>query len=162
MRTKFALFLLILFALFTSVEGQIESKTVAIESATARELIKLNQELINALASGNKSVVDRIYGKDFVRISIDGELLTKAQLLAALKVPEAGTKTVYESLDIQVFDYGKTAVLTYLSIRHREVKGEKLPDFYYRVADTFVKRAGRWEKVISTGTPIPAKNTLLK
>ena len=162
MKTKFVIFTLILFAVSGYVQAQTANKTVAPQSATARELIKLNQELIDALASGNKSVVDRIYGKDFVRISVEGELLTKAQLLAALKVPEPGTKTVFESLDIQVFDYGNTAVLTYLSIRHREVKGEKMPDFYYRIADTFVKRGGRWEKVISAGTPIPAKNAVPK
>jgi hypothetical protein len=83
-------------------------------------------------------------------------------LLANLKPPASGNATSYESLDIKTFDYGDTVILTYLSIRHREVNGEKIPDFYYQVADTFVKRKGRWQKVLSTGTPIPSKNTPVK
>jgi len=125
---------------------------------TAQELIALNQELIDALARGDKSVVERIYADDFVRTSTQGETFTRAQLLASLKAPEPGVKIVYESKDIQVFDYGNAAVLVYLSIRHTDNKGEK-SDFPYRVTDTFVKRGGRWVKAASAGTPVLAKTT---
>jgi len=126
------------------------------KTSTAQELIALNQELIDALARGDKSVVERIYADDFVRTSTQGETFTKAQLLASLKVPEPGVKIVYESKDIQVFDYGNAAVLVYLSIRHTDNKGEK-SDFLYRVTDTFVKSDGRWVKAASAGTPVLAK-----
>ena len=125
---------------------------------TAQELIKLNQELIDALARGDRAVVERIYADDFVRTSTQGETFTKAQLLASLKAPEAGVKIVYESKDIQVFDYGNAAVLVYLSVKHTDDKGEK-SDFLYRVTDTFVKRSGRWVKAASAGTPVLSKNT---
>ncbi|HEX8068799.1 MAG TPA: nuclear transport factor 2 family protein [Pyrinomonadaceae bacterium] len=131
------------------------------EADTARELIKLNQELIDALARGDRAVVERIYADDFVRTSTQGELFTKAQVLAALKAPEAGVKTVYESQDIKVFDYGHAAVLVYLSIRHTDNHGAK-SDFLYRVTDTFVKRGGRWLKAASAGTPVPAKDATTK
>jgi ketosteroid isomerase-like protein len=137
------------------------SDTVKRESDTARELIKLNQELIDALARGDKAVVERIYADDFVRTSTQGEVFTKPQLLASLKAPEDGVKIVYESKDIKVFDYGNAAVLVYLSIRHTDNKGEK-SDFLYRVTDTFVKRSGRWVKVASAGTPVPEKNVAPK
>jgi hypothetical protein len=114
-------------------------------SPVAQKLIALNQELIDALATGDKSVVDRIYADTFVRVSVKGELFTKAQLLASLKPPAPGVKTVYESLGIEVFEYGDAAVLTYLSIRHTDNHGEKT-DFFYRVADTFVKQNGRVAK----------------
>jgi hypothetical protein len=129
------------------------------KQTTAEQLIALNQELIDALARGDKTIVARIYGDDFVRISVDGEVFTKAQILEGLKPSAPGFKTFYESLNIKTFDYGDTVILVYLSIRHREVNSVKVPDFYYQVADTFVKRKGRWQKVLSTGTPIPAKNT---
>ena len=153
---KTALFILLMLAAPAGVRAQAAAQTPARpQSETARELVRLNQELIDALARGDKSVVERIYGDDFVRVSVKGELLTKAQLLAALKAPEPGVKVTYESLDIQVFDYGDAAVLTYLSIRHTDNKGEK-SDFRYRVADTFVRRGGRWRKAVSTGTPVLA------
>jgi hypothetical protein len=158
MKMKFILLIVLFAGTSILVEAQTKGQPDQSRSSTAQQLIKLNQELIDALASGDKSVADRIYAKEFVRVSVEGELLTKAQVLAALKVPQPGFKTVYESLNFQFFDYGETAVLTYLSIRHREINGQKIPDFYYRVADTFIKRDGQWQKILSTGTPIPAKN----
>lgn len=121
--------------------------------STEQELIGLNQELITALEHGDKSVAERIYADDFVRTSTQGEVLTKAQVLASMKAPDAGSKVSYESLNIQVFDYGSAAVLVYLSIRHTENKDGK-SDFYYRVTDTFVRREGRWLKAASAGTPV--------
>ena len=158
---KIGIILLALLLTATTMFAQSSSKKDEELTKIGRELIKLNQELIDALARGDKSVADRIYADTFVRISVKGELLTKAELLKTLKAPEPGIKIVYESLDIQVFEYDDSAILTYLSIRHTDNKGEK-SDFYYRVADTFVKRSGRWQKAISTGTPITEKNSTLK
>ena len=164
MKVIITVFMMLLFGL--SILAQSESRKKITDrsnsnkkQSTAERLIALNQELIDALARGDKSVAERIYGNDFVRISVDGEVFTKAQILAGLKPAAPGSKTFYESLDIKTFDYGDTVLLVYLSIRHREVNSVKVPDFYYQVADTFVKRNGRWQKVLSTGTPIPAKNT---
>lgn len=157
----FSFFVLMASCMSVMAQTSAEKSTKPARSAVAQELIALNQQLIDALSTGDKSVVDRIYADTFVRVSIKGELFTKAQLLASLKPPPPGIKTVYESLDIEVFEYGKTAVLTYLSIRHTNNQGEK-PDFFYRVADTFVKQSGRWRKAVSTGTPIEGKNTVSK
>ena len=136
---------------------KVTGKSARRKADTRQELIRLNQELIDALAHGDKAVAARIYADDFVRTSTQGEVFTKEQLLASLKAPEAGVKIVFESKDIQVFDYGDAAVLVYLSIRHTDNKGEK-SDFPYRVTDTFVRRSGRWVKAASAGTPVPAKN----
>jgi ketosteroid isomerase-like protein len=130
-------------------------------AATEQELIKLNQELIDALARGDRATVDRIYAEEFVRTSVQGEVLTKAQLLASLKAPEAGKTVTYESKDIKVIDYGDAAVVIYLSIRHTDAGGQK-SDFLYRVTDTFVRRAGRWQKAASAGTPVLKENAALK
>jgi ketosteroid isomerase-like protein len=123
-------------------------------SAKVEGLKRLNQQLIDALQTGDKAAADRVYGKDFVRISVDGDVFSRAQVLAAMKPPAAGSRTTYESRDIQAFDYGDTVVMTYHSIRRRETAGKAEPDFHYRVADTFVKRKGRWEKAVSAGTPM--------
>jgi uncharacterized protein DUF4440 len=123
-------------------------------SQTEQELIRLNQELVDALARGDKSVANRIYADNFVRITVQGGVLTKAQVLDSLKAPDANVKISYESKDIKVFDYGTTAILVYLSIRHTDNKGER-SDFFYRVTDTFIKRDGHWIKAASVGTPIP-------
>ena len=127
-------------------------------SRTQQELIRLNQQLIDALARADKSAAGRIYADDFVRITVQGDVLTKAQVLESLKTPEAGVKVSFESKDIKVIDYGNAAVLVYLSIRHTDNKGQR-SDFLYRVTDTFVKKGGRWVKAASVGTPIP-QNTV--
>lgn len=149
---------LVLFAATHALAQKSQGSRSPHKADTAQELIALNQELIDALARGDKSVAERIYADDFVRTSVQGETFTKAQLLASLKAPKPGVKIVYESKDIQVFDYGNAAVLVYLSIKHSDIKGEK-SDFLYRVTDTFVKRGGRWVKAASAGTPVLAKAT---
>ena len=122
-------------------------------SALGRQLIAINQELIDGLARSDISVAQRIYADDFIRITLDGGLLTKTQVISALKTPAAGVKITYESKDIQVFEYGDAAVLTYLSIRHTDSSNGR-SDFRYRVADTFVRRNGVWLKAVSAGTPV--------
>ncbi len=118
------------------------------QTSTASTLIALNQSLVEALARGDKATVARIYAKDFVRVTVQGGLLTREQVLAGVAAPAAGLS--YESKDIQVFDYGTAAVVTYLSIRHAKDK----PDFLYRVTDTFVLVDGQWQKAASAGTPV--------
>jgi len=159
---KTTLFLSLLLAVSTGAYAQTTAKPLAKQpSNTEQELIRLNQELIDALARGDKSVAGRIYGDDFVRITTQGGVLTKSEVLASLKAPEAGVKISYESKDIKVIDYENAAVLVYLSIRHTDNKGEK-SDFLYRVTDTFVKKDGRWIKAASVGTPIPKESTISK
>ncbi|MBV9959959.1 MAG: nuclear transport factor 2 family protein [Acidobacteria bacterium] len=152
---------MLLLAVQTCVQAQQAGKPADKSSgksarSTEQELIALNQELIDALARGDRAAVDRIYAPEFVRTTVQGGLLTKAQALDSIKAPADGVKITYESKEIQVFDYGNAAVLAYLSIRHTENKGEK-SDFLYRVTDTFIKRDGRWLKVASAGTPVVAK-----
>lgn len=154
---KIILLTALLLAASTCVYAQAKIKpTAKPASKTEQELIRLNQQLIDALARGDKSVADRIYADDFVRITVQGGVLTKAQVLESLKAPEAAVKISYQSKDIKVFDYGSTAILLYLSIRHTDDKGEK-SDFVYRVTDTFVKKGWRWVKAASVGTPIPKR-----
>ena len=121
---------------------------LAVQSSTASAVIALNQTLVDALARGDKAAVARIYAKDFVRVTVQGGLLTREQVLASVAAPAAGLS--YESKDIQVFDYGTAAVVTYLSIRRTKDK----PDFLYRVTDTFVLVDGQWQKAASAGTPV--------
>lgn len=148
------LVLLLMLLLTASVADlRVASSTGQQAPSPAPELIKLNQELIDALARGDTTVADRIYANEFVRITTKGEVLTKAQVLSSLKAPKGGVKITFESKDIQVFDYGHAAVLVYLSIRHTDDNGQK-SDFLYRVTDTFVRRDGRWQKAISAGTPV--------
>src|SRR5215212_9549194 len=159
---KIALLTALILAASTCIYTQTSIKPAAnTPSNTEQELIRLNQELIDALARGDKSVARRIYADDFVRITVQGGVLTKAQVLESLKSPEAGVKTSYESKDIKIFNYGDVAVLVYLSIRHTDNKGEK-SDFLYRVTDTFVKRGGRWLKAASAGTPILKEAAMLE
>jgi ketosteroid isomerase-like protein len=157
---KIGLFLVFLLATSAGAYAQTTTKPLTNQAPnTERELIGLNQELIDALARGDKSVADRIYADNFIRVTTQGGVLTKAQVLESLKAPEAGVKISYESKDIKVIDYGEVALLVYLSIRHTDNKGEK-SDFLYRVTDTFVKSKGHWIKAASVGTPIPKENSL--
>ncbi|HKO55908.1 MAG TPA: nuclear transport factor 2 family protein [Thermoanaerobaculia bacterium] len=124
-------------------------------SAHSQQVVDTNRELIDALARGDKAVVERVYADRFVRVSTSGELLTRAQLLAAVKPPAAGDTLAFDMEEVQVFDYGEAAVLTYVSVK-RATTGGVASETRYRVTDTFVRKGGRWVKAASAGTPIPA------
>lgn len=154
---KVLVLIMLLLAAQTCVEAQQAGKPAGKSArSTQEELISLNQELIDALSRGDRAVADRIYAPEFVRTTVQGGLLTKAQVLDSIKAPVDGVSTTYESKEIQVIDYGNAAVLVYLSIRHTDNKGEK-SDFLYRVTDTFIKRGGRWLKAATAGTPVISK-----
>lgn len=120
--------------------------------ALAAELKQVNHELDEALVRGDGATAGGIYADRFFRVSTDGQMLTRAQVMAAL-APRAGG-TSFESRDVAAYDYGDTIVLVYHAIRHQQVDGKPQPDFHFRVTDTFVKQGGRWRKAVSAGTPI--------
>lgn len=140
------------FALLAALSGP-PAFARAAEEHVADQLVALNQTLIEALSRGDKEAAGAIYADDFLRTTVQGAVLTRAEVLDGMKPPAPGTRTTYESRDLQVHQYGDTAaVLVYLSVRHSEGK----PDFLYRVTDTFVKQKGRWRKAASAGTPVVA------
>jgi Na+-translocating ferredoxin:NAD+ oxidoreductase RnfG subunit len=152
---------LILFLLLASsllIAGQINSQQAPTASAaqTEKELKRITQELLDAVAPANKAVWDRYLAHTCLYTDENGRTLTKAQLLEELRPLPAGYKGTIQLVEAQVRDYGDTAVITHRDIEHEEVFGQKITTEYH-ITDTYLHRDGRWQMIASHVQVIPSE-----
>jgi opacity protein-like surface antigen len=118
-----------------------------------KALLKIEAELIGALARNDAAVFERQLADSFTFIGPDGTVQDRAQWLADLK---SGALKMASSANDQfkVQVYGKAAVVTYRSTDKGTYKGVDISG-QYRWTDVFVKKGTRWLVVATHGTPIP-------
>ena len=116
-------------------------------------VIKIEQELVDALLKGDTSAGERYMADKFVFVAPDGEVQRKSDFISDVK----GGKLKMESSknsDVKVVAAdADMAVVTYKSVDKgtydgRDISGE------YRWMDVFMKRNGNWQIVASQGTEI--------
>jgi ketosteroid isomerase-like protein len=115
-----------------------------------RQVIRLEQQLSDALVRLDFKTVDDLWNDDLVFISPTGQVTTKAQRLTGMKTPVQPADAVVAAStndDIQVRLYGQTAVVTLLSTW--KGKGSDNREFSTRYMTTHVwaKQSGRWRLV---------------
>jgi ketosteroid isomerase-like protein len=120
-----------------------------------QELLKLEKECGYALVKPNLAFLDRILAEDYMFTSPEGEVLTKAQMLAELKSGEDVVSSVV-NLDMKVRVYGDAAVVTGHSIYRETVKGKDISG-EYRWTDTWIGKGGRWQCVADHASKIAQK-----
>jgi ketosteroid isomerase-like protein len=119
-----------------------------------QELIKLEQQWGDALVKPDLAFLDRILAEDYMFTSPNGEVLTKAQMLAELKSGEDVVSSEV-NLDMKVRVYGDAAVVTGYSTSKETVKGKDISG-EYRWTDTWIKKGGRWQCVADHASKVPA------
>ncbi len=119
---------------------------------TEQTLMKMEQEMAEAIVKGDTSVWDKYSTDNSVFTDPGGMLMTKAQSLAMFKSGDLKIEsTKIDNMKVQMF--GNTAVVTYTTVdkgtwKDRDISGE------YRWTDVFVKTGGKWKLVAGQGTPI--------
>jgi hypothetical protein len=115
------------------------------EQATIRQILELEKESKDAALRRDVAFAERVLAEDYVGIGPLGDVVTKADTVAARR----GTQLQYESIEYSetvVRIYGNTAVVT----SRADVKGKDLgQDFSgpYRFTRVWVKREGQWQTV---------------
>jgi ketosteroid isomerase-like protein len=154
--------LVILVAAATCVAlGQTSNKVATLQTdkkiakagiADEEALMKIEQELVDALVRGDTKGGERYLAEDFFFSAPDGTVSGKAQFINDLK---SGDLKIASSAndDMKVRVYGNTAVLTYRSTDKGTYKGNDLSG-QYRWTDVFVKHGGKWQIVSTHGTRI--------
>ena len=119
---------------------------------TEAVLMKIERDAIAALIKKDLAAFGNVFADDAVFTGPDGEVQTKAQLLAHLK---SGTLVMESSVisDIKVRVFGEAAVVTYTTTDRGKYKGTDISG-RYRWTDTFVRRGGKWHIVAGHGTAI--------
>jgi ketosteroid isomerase-like protein len=151
MRRVYLLALLAL-AAATLIAVRAEEKEPAKAGKAEQEVLKLEQDMIDAYVKRDPSALERIMADDYSFTAPDGMLLDKKGEIEGIK---SGT-VKFESMklgDLKVRFYGATAVVTGTV----DIKG-KVQDHdangTYRFTDTFTKREGRWQCVAAQATRV--------
>jgi len=120
-----------------------------------QELITLEQQWGDALVKPDLAFLDRILAEDYLFTSPEGEVLTKAQMVAGLKSGEDVVSSVV-NLDMKVRVYEDAAVVTGHSIYRETIKGKDISG-EYRWTDTWIKKGGRWQCVADHASRVAQK-----
>jgi hypothetical protein len=136
--------------------GNREPKTVTTSAVTRREneptnsktvLIGVEQKWADALLKADTATLEAILDDPYVDTDEMGHHSNKLDLLAALR---SGDMKIYsiQLSDMQVHDYGNSAIVTGRAIQDGSFKGQPLANVIV-FSDTFVMRNGTWKAVAS-------------
>jgi len=128
-----------------------QTQTASVE----QELIRLENDWVDAWVKGDIAFHDRIMSDDYTWISPWGETFTKADNLALINSGE-DVITSWVLADMKVRVYGDTAVVTGQSTIKETYKGEDVSG-QERWTHTWVKRVGSWQCVAAHSSEIAQK-----
>jgi hypothetical protein len=117
------------------------------------ELVTLEKETVRALQLNDAGLFRRLYGEDFVGILPSGQVLDKANWIAAIE--NSGTKySSFVATDIRVRVFEETAVVTCLW-SSRGVKSGHASFQQLRVTHVYVYGQRGWQAIASQETLLP-------
>ena len=146
-------FILIAFAitLFASVSHAQSAKD-------APELTRLLNEFLAGASVNDATVHDRFWAEDLIYTRSAGVRINKAELMKGVRnapTPKPDDpKTVYTAEDVQIHQYGDTAVVAFRLVANTNKNGVTEVSNYLNTG-TFVKRAGHWQVVAWQSTVVP-------
>ncbi len=117
-----------------------------------QSLMKMEQEISDAIVKGDTSVFDKYAADNAVLTDPGGMFMNKAQVIALFKSGDLKFESSkIDEMKVQMF--GKTAIVTYRTTDKGSFKGKDISG-QVRWTDTFVKMGSNWMMVASQGTPI--------
>ncbi|MBK9096620.1 MAG: nuclear transport factor 2 family protein [bacterium] len=120
------------------------------DSVLIKQLIDLEFELNDLLAERNFDTYAAYLADDYIRISADGKMKNKEQVLQQFNTTQTG-KAVPEIMQIRI--YGNTAIMTIrLTITTEEQGVSSIRESL--LTKVFILRDGRWYMVSNQGTAI--------
>src|SRR6185312_15392759 len=126
--------------------AQNNRKAIASSPKVERELIELERQLSEALASQDALTLDRLWSKALVFTSPNGEVSNKAQRLAVQKPSSDPNQLINRNEDVKVQLYGNSAVVTVRSIWVDNARKQQFGN-PYQATHMWVKEHGRWQLV---------------
>ena len=139
---------LIAFLLATSASAQ--------SADIEHELLKLENVWNQAHLTGDADALDRLWAND---LEVDAPRMTPMSKSQALAFARSGRMHFerYETSELKVRSYGKTAVVTGRLVRSRTMEGKQTTDDW-RFTKVYARQKGQWRVVsfqASEGPPRP-------
>ena len=125
-------------------------------SRDEKELVRIAQELFDAIAIGNKPVWEKYVAPDVIYTDENWRILTKKDLVDSLSPLPKGYSGSIRMSNIQARINGDAAVLSYRALEEETIFGQKLTPIYL-VTDTYFKRNGQWQMVASHISVLPSE-----
>ena len=126
----------------------------ASDEQTQAELVRLTQELMDAVPSGHAEVWQRVLADDAMLIDEYGRRQNKAETVDSIHAFPAGFSGSIEIRDAQLRTQGDVAVLNGEFYERETVFDQKLV-VRYLFSNTFVRHAGTWQLLASNDVTLP-------
>lgn len=123
--------------------------TAAAQEIAEKTILKLEDQWVEALITGDIKFLDQLYTDDIVYTHTNGTVNTKAEFFEAIK----GGRAKYASIDrddIKVRFHGDTAIVTCRSVI--KVNTATVPS---RMIHVYVKQNGVWRMAAYQSTRLP-------
>lgn len=124
----------------------------------AAELTKLLNEFLAGASRNDPSTHERFWADDLIYTRSAGRRVNKAEIMRDVRSAPApkptDPKTVYTAEDVQIQQYGDTAVVAFRLVSTTEAGGTKQVASNLN-SGTFVKRDGKWQVVSWQSTRMP-------
>jgi hypothetical protein len=126
------------------------------DAATEKELTSMTQQLLDAVAIGNKAVWEKYVADDAIYTDENWRILTKRQLIDSMAPLPKGYSGSIRVANVQSRIGDNAAVLSYRALEEETVFGQKLTPTYL-ITETWFKRDGRWQLVASHVAVLPSE-----
>jgi hypothetical protein len=134
---------------------QIEHKRSS-DIATEQELTHIAQELMDAVAVGDKAVWQKYVADDLIYTDENWKVLTKKEIVDSMAPLPKGYTGSIRVTNVQSRITGDAAVLSWRALEEENVLGQKLTATYL-VTDTYFRRNGHWQLVATQITVKPSE-----
>ena len=119
------------------------------------ELLTLEKAFAEAIVKNDLEGIGRLVTDDWIIIDPNGEIVDRARFFEVIK-SGALTHDMMESEDFRVRVYADSAVVTGVTRTKGKFMGQEFST-QERATDVFVRRAGRWQCVLTHLTRFPEK-----
>lgn len=139
-------------------DGRGKTSTSASDAETEKELTRIAQQLMDAVAIGDKAVWQKYVADDVIYTDENWKILTKKDLVDSLSPLPKGYSGTIKVTNVRSRILGEAAVLSWEALEEEVIFGQKLSPVYL-VTDTYFKRNGQWQLVAEqiTVRPQPRK-----
>ena len=119
------------------------------------ELLKLEGAFAEAIVKNDLEGIGRLVADDWIIIDPNGGIVDRARFFEVIK-SGALAHDIMESQDFRVRVYGDSAVVTGITRTKGRFMGQEFST-QERATDVFVRRAERWQCVLTHLTRLPEK-----
>jgi uncharacterized protein (TIGR02246 family) len=123
------------------------------ETDDIKSVRELEARVNKAVLEGDVATFERLFAADFTHTSHDGRFRTRAEWMKGRVQGKSSYKS-YDIEDVQIRDYGQTAVVTCL-VRPSWIDSDgSMANGRFRLLRIWVKRDGRWQVVAFQSTRV--------